>query len=127
MYDELAEEAKRDAQINTEARNRVRGVEGPSKAGSAEMPFIGGGSSPMPSARQGSDGLTLDNVDDAFTNQLWEYDQLQAGTIVRESLVAAAKAILRHVPPCPARTIALNHLQSARMDANRAITWRGRF
>jgi hypothetical protein len=71
--------------------------------------------------------LTLGNVDTAFTYQPWNSDQIARGEQVREALIAAAKAILRNVPECPQRTRALNNLVDARMIANAAITFDGRF
>lgn len=71
--------------------------------------------------------VTLDNIDDAMRYQGWDAEQTLVGDIVRESLTFAAKAILRHVPRSPRRTLALQHLITARMDANMAITFRGRF
>lgn len=69
--------------------------------------------------------LTLDNVDRLFDYQPWDEWQRDAGQQVREALTAAAKVILRAVPPCPTRTRALNDLLDARMKANAAITFRG--
>lgn len=71
--------------------------------------------------------VTLENIDDVMRYQPWNYDQVQAGDIVREALTAAAKAILRNVPESPMRTKALGHIIDARMDANAAISFRGRF
>lgn len=76
---------------------------------------------------QGAAGLTLANVEHAFTYQPWDPDQAVAGDIVREVLIAAAKAFLRVVPAGPSRTRALNNLIDARMLANQGITFRGRF
>lgn len=74
-----------------------------------------------------SEEVTLENVDEVMRYQPWMPDQLAAGDVVRETLVAAVRAILRHVPRCPNRTKAINHLIDARMDANAAISFRGRF
>lgn len=71
--------------------------------------------------------LTMGNVDDAFRYQPWDAQQQDAGQIVRDALVTAAKAILQHVPESPLRTRALNNLVDARMIANAAITFRGQF
>lgn len=71
--------------------------------------------------------LSLDNVVDAFTYHPWERDQVDAGAQVVEALIAAAKVILRVVPAGADRTVALRKLREARMDANSAITHRGRF
>lgn len=71
--------------------------------------------------------LTLDNVNAAFQYQPWNHHQQQQGDQVRELLTFAAKGILRNVPSGPLRTRALNHLIDARMIANAAITFGGRF
>lgn len=71
--------------------------------------------------------LTLENIEDAMRYQPWDREQTECGDRVREMLLLAAKAILRHVPSSPRRTLALQHLISARMDANAAISFRGRF
>lgn len=75
----------------------------------------------------GAQGLTLENVEDAFTYHAWDGWQQEAGNIVRETLTAAARAILRVVPAGPSRTRALNNLMDARMLCNQSITFRGRF
>lgn len=74
-----------------------------------------------------SEQLTLENIEAAMQYQPWESDQILAGDAVREALTIAALAILAHVPPSPRRTLALQHIISARMDANAAISFRGRF
>lgn len=74
-----------------------------------------------------SQELSLDNIDDAMHYQPWDGIQQDGGDQVREALTLAAKAILRNVPRSPRRTLALQHLISARMDANAAISFRGRF
>lgn len=71
--------------------------------------------------------LSLDNIDAAMRYQPWDSQQIDAGDQVRDALTLAAKAILRSVPRSPRRTLALQHLISARMDANAAISFRGRF
>lgn len=71
--------------------------------------------------------ITLDNVEEAFTFQSWKEDQQDAGKAVREALVGAARVILNYVPESPLRTRALNNLVDARMLANAAITFKGRF
>lgn len=71
--------------------------------------------------------LTLENIEAAMNYQPWDASQIAAGAAVREALTIAAKAILQNVPRSPMRTRALNHLVDARMVANGAITFRGRF
>lgn len=66
-------------------------------------------------------------VDQLFTYAPWDRDQTDAGTQVRVALADAFKTIIRCVPPCPDRTVALRKLREARMDANSAITHRGRY
>lgn len=71
--------------------------------------------------------LTLSNIDDAMKYQPWTREQSEAGEIVREVLTAAAKAILRSVPDGAFRSVALRNIIDARMNANAAISFRGRF
>lgn len=71
--------------------------------------------------------IDLTNIDDAMAYQGWNPDQLEAGNVVREALTAAAKAILRQVPDSPYRSVALRNVLDARMNANAAISFRGRF
>lgn len=74
-----------------------------------------------------SQELSLDNIVDAFTYQPMHSGQIENAEQVREVLIAAAKVILRTVPRSPRRTLALQHLVNARMDANCAISFGGRF
>ena len=78
-------------------------------------------------ATPGSERLSLYNIEDAFQYRRWNDQQEDAGAHVRDALVNAAKVILRTVPETPLRTRALNMLIDARMVANAAITFRGRF
>lgn len=72
--------------------------------------------------------LSLDNIDAAMTYQPWDESwQSLAADLVKETLTIAARAILRYVPRSPRRTLALQHLINARMDANAAISFKGRF
>lgn len=71
--------------------------------------------------------FTLDNIDEAMAYQPWMPDQQEAGTIIREALTTAAKAILRHAPVGRYRSVALRQVLDARMNANAAISFRGRF
>lgn len=77
--------------------------------------------------RKGPERLTSENVEEAFKYQPWDQHQQDAGAEVRDALVAAAKAIIIFVPETPLRTRALNNLIDARMLANAAITFKGRF
>lgn len=74
-----------------------------------------------------SERLTLQNIDAAMQYQPWDYSQREAGEQVREALTAAAKAILRTCPDSPFRSVALRNIIDARMNANAAISFRGRF
>jgi hypothetical protein len=74
-----------------------------------------------------SEDFTLHNIDDAMQYQPWTADQASDGDVVREALTAAAKAILRHVPAGRFRSVALRNIIDARMNANAAISFRGRF
>jgi len=67
------------------------------------------------------------NVEVAFQYQPWNDEQVKAGAIIRETLVVAAKMIISNVPETPLRTRALNALVDARMLANAAITFNGKF
>jgi len=67
------------------------------------------------------------NVEEAFQYQPWNDEQVKAGAIIRETLVVAAKMIISNVPETPLRTRALNALVDARMLANAAITFNGKF
>lgn len=71
--------------------------------------------------------LNEKNVDEAFQYQPWNALQQEAGNHVREALANAAKAIIANVPETPLRTRALNDLIDARMKANAAITFNGKF
>jgi hypothetical protein len=67
------------------------------------------------------------NVTEAFQYQPWNAEQTIAGNAIRESLIIAAKMIIDNVPETPLRTRALNALVDARMLANAAISFNGRF
>lgn len=71
--------------------------------------------------------INTSNVEEAFNYQPWNDEQVKAGTAIRESLIVAAKMILEYVPETPLRTRALNALIDARMLANAAITFNGKF
>lgn len=94
------------------AENETKAVD-PRRAGSSRL-FV-------------TEEVSLENVDQIMAYQPWTPDQIAAGDVVRETLIAAVRAILRVVPRCANRTKAINHLIDARMDANAAISFRGRF
>lgn len=66
-------------------------------------------------------------IDDAFEYHQWDDKQKAAGKEIREALATAAKAIVKGAPPSPHRSTALRKVFEARMDANAAITHKGRF
>lgn len=66
-------------------------------------------------------------IEDAFEYHNWDEGQIQAGKKIRAALVGATKVIVQHCPPCPDRTVAIRKLREARMDANSAITHRGKY
>lgn len=68
-----------------------------------------------------------EEIENAFKYHAWNKDQEIAGNLVRMSLEIAVKAIVDNVPPCPDRTTAIRKLREARMDANSAITHKGRY
>jgi hypothetical protein len=71
--------------------------------------------------------ITEENLEECFRFAPWQEDQLAAGKLVVDALIAAARVILQQVPPSPDRSVALRKLREARMDCNSAITHRGRF
>ena len=110
--------------MDHDARRDEKGWIGHTASGAGEAPLTQPAGQMMspPSQR-----LTLDTVDAAFRYQPWDELQRDQGEQVRDVLVAAAKVILRTVPDTPLRTRALNNLIDARMLANAAISFRGRF
>lgn len=82
---------------------------------------------PFGLASRPTERITLENIDDVMRYQPWSPDQQAAGAVVVEALLAAAKTLLRHVPDSPHRSRALRNLVDARMNANAAISFRGRF
>lgn len=132
--DEAAALARRVGQLNDRQREQfaelfMRGEEA-RLHGSLANQIAGGSAKPCvqwPPAPPLSERVTLNNVDDVFRYHQWDPGQQDAGNQVRDALIAAAKVILRTVPESPSRTRALNHLIDARMVANAAITFGGRF
>jgi DNA-binding IclR family transcriptional regulator len=66
-------------------------------------------------------------IDDMFDYHPWAPEQTAAGVEVRQALAQAVAVIVAHVPPSPDRSTAIRKLREARMDANSAITHRGRY
>lgn len=71
--------------------------------------------------------ISDEEVKDIFDYHPWTPEQTAAGTLVREALGAAFKAIVENVPPSPDRTVALRKVREARMDANSAIAHHGKY
>jgi len=87
---------------------------------------IGGNFADFTRARQ----VTVDvskAIEDAFDYHEWDDAQKEAGREIRMALAIAVKTIVNNAPPCPDRSAAIRKLREARMDANSAITHRGRY
>lgn len=69
----------------------------------------------------------IGEVRNLFEYHPWDKEQGDKGEAVRNALASAYRAIIESVPPCPTRTRALNMLTDARMLANAAITFKGRY
>lgn len=74
-----------------------------------------------------SDGELDTIVMDVFDYHAWSKEQIEQGTAVRVALGAAFKAVLLNVPASADRTVALRKIREARMDANSAITYGGKY
>lgn len=61
-------------------------------------------------------------IREMFTYSSWSEEQVAAREPVVEKLIDAVRTIVRHVPPCADRTVAIRKLREARMDCNSAIT-----
>ncbi len=66
-------------------------------------------------------------IDVAFDYQPWDEQQIAAGARVRKALAEAVKVIVANVPPSPDRSSAIRMCRQARMEANSAITHRGKY
>jgi hypothetical protein len=73
------------------------------------------------------DQQTAEAIQDLFSYRPFDQDQTARSNKVREALVAALVTIIEHVPPCPDRSAAIRKLREARMDANSAISFRGKY
>lgn len=114
-----------DREEPTQSANEIKGIRSANENGGT----VGG---PLQPANFGLEGygaqeLSLDNIVNAFTYQPMHSGQIEQAEQVREILIAAAKVILRTCPRSPRRTLALQHLVDARMDANCSISFQGRF
>lgn len=75
-------------------------------------------------------GLTPDvsaAIDDAMEYHAWNPEQVEKGRLIRNAIGEAIKIVVQHAPPCPDRSAAIRKLREARMDANSAITHRGKY
>lgn len=66
-------------------------------------------------------------VDEAFVYHPWSHAQVEAGDAIRAALADAVKVVIANSPPCPDRSSAIRKIREARMDANSAITYDGRY
>ena len=71
--------------------------------------------------------ITLDNVERVFQDPYWGPGQQDLALQVSDTLIAAAKVILRVVPAGPDRSVALRKLRDCRMDCHSAIRFNGQF
>lgn len=129
-YDRVAEAANRFLQFSEGERQRFGEIL--HRSTEAERSQTLGGMSEVRAVNFGLEGyrsqeLSLDNIESAMDYKPWTASDIEYGNRVRESLVMAAKAILRNVPRSPRRELALQHLIDARMDANCAISFGGMF
>lgn len=76
---------------------------------------------------EGDIELVKEGLDDCFDYHPWSDEQVAAGKEVRDTLKAAALAIIKNVPPSADRSTALRKIREARMDANSAITHNGKY
>jgi hypothetical protein len=72
-----------------------------------------------------SNRVTEDNLEEVFTYHTPTDDQVRRFAEVREAGIAFARAILRNVPDCADRSVAIRDVRSARMNANAAIALEG--
>lgn len=68
-----------------------------------------------------------EDIDRRFQYQSWNAEQIEKGEKVRAALKAAFEALIEHVPPCADRGAALRHIIDARMSANSAISFNGKY
>lgn len=66
-------------------------------------------------------------IDDAFEYHPWTDEQMSAGVLIREALATAVRVIVKNAPPSPDRSAAIRKCREARMDANSAITHKGKY
>ncbi len=68
-----------------------------------------------------------DAVGDMFTYHNWTPEMIDRGYKVRQALASAVLVIVANVPPGPDRSVAIRKIREARMDANSAISFNGRW
>lgn len=66
-------------------------------------------------------------IKERFTYKQWTPDQVAFGDAVTHGAIEWAKVIVKNVPPSPTRTRVINLIEEARMLANAAITYGGKF
>lgn len=66
-------------------------------------------------------------VADMFKYHLCSEEQVQLGQEVRAILEAAVIVIIKNVPSCPDRIVAIRKIREARMDCNSAIIHGGKY
>lgn len=66
-------------------------------------------------------------IAELMTYHPWDEEQIAAGKIIVKALSTAIEEIVRSVPSSASRTIALQHLVDARLRANAAITFKGKY
>lgn len=71
--------------------------------------------------------ITNDELKQVMDYHAWNEEKQAKGHMVRLALAEALRIIIRNVPPCPDRTVAIRKLREARMDCNSAITHDGSF
>lgn len=70
---------------------------------------------------------TDEEIDDMFVYHPWDDENVAKGKAVREALANAVKVIVANVPAGPDRSVAIRKIREARMDANSALTFDGRY
>lgn len=68
----------------------------------------------------------IQHIDELFEYQPATTNQVDRMMQVRLILAEAVKVIIRNVPPCADRSVALRKIREARMDANQAIVHSGK-
>ena len=74
-----------------------------------------------------ADAAVREEIENLFKYQPWTPNKVRRGEEVRSKLIEAYISMIDNVPPCPTRTRALNALTDARMLANAAISFDGKY